>query len=180
MKYKTIVADPPWKYRNQNTGGGMNSGSAAKYPVMTTDLICDLAIIEKIADKNCILFLWATIPLLPDAFKVMESWGFHYKTSIIWRKIMSLGMGFWFRGQCEICLLGIKGKVKAFRCQKPNFIQSKVYEHSRKPEEFFKLIDPIIPRPAIELFARDKRKGWDSWGLEDNRHDGTWLFGEIL
>ena len=79
---------------------------------------------------------------------------------------MSLGMGFWFRGQCEICLLGIKGKVKAFRCQKANFIQSKIRKHSQKPEEFFELIDPILPRPAIELFARQEREGWDSWGNE--------------
>ena len=75
-------------------------------------------------------------------------------------------MGFWLRGQCEICLLGIKGKVKAFRCQERNFIQSKPRKHSQKPEEFFELIDPIVPRPAIELFARQKREGWDSWGDE--------------
>ena len=179
MKYKTILADPPWQYKSK-TGREWKHGSDKKYSTMTTDLICDLAIIDQIADKNCVLFLWATIPLLPDAFKVMESWKFHYKTSIIWRKIMSMGMGFWFRGQCEMCLIGIKGQVKAFRCQKPNFIQAKVFEHSKKPEEFFKLIDPIIPHPAIELFARDKRKGWDSWGLETNRFDGTRLFGEAL
>lgn len=144
----------------------MKYGAAAKYPVMTTELICGLAIINKIVDKNCVLFLWATIPMLPDAFKVMEAWGFVYKTAIIWRKTRSLGMGFWFRGQCEICLVGTRGKVKAFRCQRTNFIQSKARKHSQKPEEFFKLIEPIIPRPSIELFAREKREGWDSWGDE--------------
>ena len=158
----------------------MQGGASAKYPTMSIDELCNFKTIHEISDKNSVLFLWATVPLLPDAFKVMEAWGYQYKTAIIWRKIMSLGMGFWFRGQCEICLLGIKGKIKAFRCQKPNFIQSKVSEHSRKPEEFFKLIDPIIPRPAIELFARDKRVGWSSWGEESNRNNGMRLFGETL
>lgn len=166
MKYKTIVADPPWQYRNKRTGGSMKSGSAQKYETMSTEEICNLEIIKEISDKDCVLFLWATIPMLPDAFRVLKAWGFNYKTAIIWRKIMSLGMGFWFRGQCEVCLMGIKGKIKAFRCQKSNFIQSKVRKHSQKPEEFFELIESIILYPAIELFARQKRKNWDTWGNE--------------
>jgi len=166
LKYKTIVADPPWQYKNKKTGRSMKSGSQTKYSTMSTEDICSLPLMKDIADKDCILFLWATIPMLPDAFKVMKAWGFTYKTAIIWRKIMSWGLGFWFRGQCEICLMGIKGKIKAFRYQKSNFIQSKVRRHSQKPEEFFELIDPIIPRPAIELFAREKREGWDAWGNE--------------
>ena len=164
-KYKTILADPPWQYRNKKTGGSMNSGSASKYQVLSTDEICTLPI-KDIRDKDCILFLWATTPLLPDAFQVMSAWGFEYKTAIYWRKIMSLGMGFWFRGQVELCLLGIKGKVKAFRSQHPNFIQYKVGKHSEKPKEFSELIEPFVIMPAIELFARKKRKGWDVWGNE--------------
>jgi len=166
MKYRTILADPPWQYRNKKTGGSMKSGSAFKYLTMSTKEICNLSVIKEISAKDSVLFLWATIPMLQDAFKVMDSWGFVYKTSIIWRKIMSLGMGFWFRGQCEICLVGIKGKIKAFRCQKANFIQSKARKHSQKPEEFFNLIEPVISYPAIELFARERREKWDSWGNE--------------
>jgi len=77
-------------------------------------------------------------------------------------------MGYWFRGQIEECLVGIKGNVKAFRLQKPNFIQSKARDHSQKPEEFFQLIEPAIQNmnPKIELFARERRDGWDSWGNE--------------
>ena len=164
-KYKTILADPPWQYRNKKTGGSMSSGSASKYQVLSTDEICALHIID-IIEKNAILFLWATTPLLPDAFKVMTAWGFKYKTAIYWRKIMSLGMGFWFRGQVEQCLLGVRGKVKAFRCQRPNFIQCKVGKHSEKPEEFHELIEPYVLKPAIELYARKKREGWNVWGNE--------------
>lgn len=165
-EYKTIVADPPWRYKNIKTGGSMRSGSAQKYKTLSTEEICDLDIIRNVSGENSILFLWATIPMLPDAFRVMEAWHYKYKTAIIWRKTMSLGMGFWFRGQCEICLMGIKGKVKAFRYQESNFIQSKVRKHSQKPLEFFKLIEPICLEPKIELFAREERKGWASWGDE--------------
>lgn len=143
----------------------MNSGVSKKYPTLSVAEICDLPIVD-ITAKDSMLFLWTTTPMLPDAFKVMEAWGFKYKTAIYWRKIMSLGMGFWFRGQVEICLFGIKGKIRAFRCQEPNFIQSKARKHSQKPEEFFALIEPYALKPRIELFARDKRKGWDCWGNE--------------
>lgn len=141
----------------------MISGASAKYPTMT---FAELAVlpIRDIAARDCVIFLWATTPLLPDAISLLREWGFTYKTAIYWRKIMSLGMGFWFRGQVEVCLMGTKGNIKAFRCQRPNFIQSKVRQHSQKPDEFFTLIDDCTPRPRIELFARDKREGWDAMG----------------
>jgi N6-adenosine-specific RNA methylase IME4 len=166
-KYQVIYADPPWSYKNKKTGGSMGSGALQKYNTMELSDICDLPI-KSISDKNCCLFLWATTPLLPEAFEVMDLWGFKYKTAIYWRKIMSLGMGFWFRGQVEVCLFGIRGKIPAFHCQKPNFIQSKVRKHSQKPDELLDLINPHIQNlnPKIELFARIKRDGWDCWGDE--------------
>ena len=149
----------------------MVSGSASKYPTMTTLDICAMRVPAISCSQGSVLFLWATTPLLPDAFQVMQSWGFKYKTTIYWRKIMSLGMGFWFRGQVEVCLMGIRGDVKAFRCQKPNFIQSKVRAHSQKPEELWNLIEPELDKyklsPRIELFCRGSpRTGWDGWGNE--------------
>lgn len=166
MKYKTIVADPPWQYRNKKTGRGMKHGASAKYSTMTTEAICDLAIIDQIVDKDCVLFLWSTVPMIPDALRVLINWGFDYKTALIWIKTRCLGMGFWFRVQFEICLIGKKGNAKPFHSQMPNLFFAYHSRHSRKPERFFQLIDPIIPRPAIELFAREKRKDWDSWGNE--------------
>jgi N6-adenosine-specific RNA methylase IME4 len=163
--YKTIVADPPWQYRNKRTGGSMKSGAATKYPIMSLEEIKQLPV-QKIAHKNSVLFLWVTCPMQYEGMEVMKAWGYRYVTKIYWRKIMSLGMGFWFRGQVEECWLGIRGKVKAFRCQHENFLQSKVRRHSQKPGEFFELIEPIIEYPAIELFAREKRNGWDAWGNE--------------
>lgn len=143
----------------------MISGSADKYPVMTLEQICNMPV-PLIADKNSVLYLWATVPLLQEAFVVLEAWGYKYKTSLFWRKIMSLGMGYWYRGQVELLLLGVKGKVKAFRIQRPNFIEAKVREHSRKPDEFYELIEATGLTPKIELFARYRRDGWDAWGNE--------------
>lgn len=153
----------------------MKSGSKQKYETLTLEDLCDLPI-KEIADKEgSVLFLWTTTPLKMEATEVLKAWGFEYKTTIYWRKIMSLGMGFWYRGQVEECWLAIRGKVKAFRCQVPNFIQSKVRKHSKKPEELFQLIEPPIDKydlnPKIELFATEKRDGWYAEGYEINGED---------
>lgn len=169
-RYKTILADPPWSYENKRTGGGMRSGSCQKYRTMSVDEICQLPICN-ISGKDSILFLWATVPLIQYGFQVLDAWGYKYKTMIVWRKTMSWGMGFWFRGQCELCLLGIKGKVKPFRYQKANFIQAKVGKHSEKPQEFYDFIEPVCVNPKLELFATKPREGWDCLGLEIDGND---------
>ena len=166
MKYKTILADPPWSYRNQKTGRKCLHGASQKYSVMSTDNICDLSIIPKIQADDSVLFLWATAPCLPDAFRVMEAWGYEYKAQLIWIKTASFGMGFWFRVQYEICLIGKRGRVKPFGVQSPNIFFAARTIHSKKPERFFQMVDPVILRPAIELFARQRREGWDAWGDE--------------
>lgn len=166
-KYRVIYADPPWRYRNKRTGGSLKSGAEQKYPTMSIDEICALPV-RDIAARNSVLFLWATVPLLPEALAVMQAWGFTYKTKITWRKIMSLGMGYWYRGQVEDLLVGIRGKVKPFRCQRPNFIQTKALRHSEKPQEVRELIEMSTGGvgPRIELFARKRADGWDAWGNE--------------
>jgi N6-adenosine-specific RNA methylase IME4 len=176
-KYNVIYADPPWSYKNKRTGGSMISGSMNKYPVMTLEEIKAMSIPS---DKNCVLFIWATVPLMPEAIEVMKAWGFKYKTMITWRKIMSLGMGYWFRGQCEHLILGVKGNVKAFRQQKANFYESEVFEfdecyqtkvgrHSEKPHYFRGLIENAVKvsfaNPVkLEMFARKRSDGWDVFG----------------
>jgi len=173
-KYNIIYADPPWSYRNKNTGGSMKSGASAKYSTMTVEEICALPV-QDIADRDSVLFLWVPVPLAEEGLIVLKAWGFKYKTKIFWRKIMSLGMGFWFRGQVEELLLGVKGKVKAFRCQRSNWIEAKVGKHSEKPREARELIELAtfkMPDPRrIELFARHTRPGWDAWGNEVGKLD---------
>lgn len=180
-KYDVIYADPPWSYENKKTGrtnGDQPEGSGAhtKYDLMTLKDICSLPV-KQMSNKNAVLFLWATVPLMPEAFKVIESWGFKYKTMLTWRKVMSLGMGYWFRGQCEHLIFATKGNVKAFRMQKTNFYQSKAGKHYQKPHYFRELINESVlnsfDKPKkLELFARDRNdlfpnyeySGWDVYG----------------
>jgi len=164
-KYRLIYADPPWTYRNKRTGGSLKSGSAFQYAVMSLDEICNLPI-RDISEEDSVLFLWVTCPMQEEGMKVMKAWCYKYKTKIYWRKIMSLGMGFWFRGQVEELWLGVRGNIRAFRLQVPNFIQTKVLRHSEKPEEARKIIEMTKLEPRIELFARKKINGWDAWGDE--------------
>jgi N6-adenosine-specific RNA methylase IME4 len=178
MPYNVIYADPPWSYKKSNAGRGGNSSASKKYQTMTNEDICCLPIAD-LTEKNAVLFVWATVPLMPEAFAVMGSWGFSYKTMLTWRKVMSLGMGYWFRGQCEHLLLGVKGKVKPFYMQVPNFYQCKAGRHSEKPHYFRELIatatDKVFQEPRrLELFARSKHnlfgddvfKGWEVFGNE--------------
>src|SRR3990167_7373220 len=165
MTFDIILADPPWAYRNKKTGGSMISGAEAKYPTMSVGELCALRV-KEIVSKDSVLFLWTTTPMQEEAMQIMKAWGFKYKTKIYWRKIMSLGMGFWFRGQVEELWLGVRGNVRAFRLQEPNFEQCKALAHSKKPEFFRQLIEratyKMPSRNKIELFAAECKEGWIS------------------
>lgn len=164
-KYKILLADPPYQYDNVATGRNNQSGAARHYDTMPLKDICALPI-AKLADKDAALFLWCTTPLLPYGFEILEAWDFKYKTTIYWRKIMSQGLGNWFRGQVEVLLVGVRGRLKPFHCQKANFLQTKVGKHSQKPKEIYGLLESLDLEPKIELFARERRQGWDAWGKE--------------
>jgi N6-adenosine-specific RNA methylase IME4 len=165
-KYSVIYADPPWQYDNVRTGGSLKSGASQKYPTMPLDEIKALKVNE-ISEPNTVLFLWTTVPFLPDALDVMKEWGFRYKTMITWQKVGN-GLGYWFRGQTEHLLFGVKGKVKPFRCQEPNFIRcDKSLRHSEKPQEFRELIERAtinLQGKRIELFARRSSPNWGVFG----------------
>jgi N6-adenosine-specific RNA methylase IME4 len=178
-KYNIVYADPPWQYDNEKVCRPLGRtlrrseyGAAKRYSLMSLEEIKSLPV-SSICSNDAVLFLWATVPLLPEALEVLKSWGFRYKTLLTWRKIMSQGMGYWFSGQTEHLLLGIKGKVKAFRSPRPNFIQCSIWnlKHSQKPYQFRRLIETATAKTfpetrRIELFARQRAIGWDAWGLE--------------
>jgi len=166
MKYKTLVVDSPWQYNNRRTGGSMSSGSVQKYEVMSLTNICNLPV-RNVMENDSVCFLWCTVPLVQYGFRVLETWEYQYKTMLFWKK-SNWGMGFWFRGQVEICLLGIHGKIKPFRYQKSNWFIGKNRGHSRKPEEFFALIEPVAELPRLELFASNNRNNWTCIGLGAN------------
>lgn len=163
LRYGVVLADPPWRYANSSKTYGRRI--ERHYPTMPTDGICALNVPS--ADDS-VLFLWATAPLLQDAIRVMEAWGFAYKSHAVWDKV-KFGMGYWFRGQHEMLLVGTRGK---FRAPAPSLRVRSVLRiprtvHSRKPAEVRDLIASWYPdERKLELFARERAKGWDCWGNE--------------
>jgi len=162
-RYKTIYVDPPWYERG---GGKIKRGADKHYPLMKTDDILALNV-ELIANENAHLYLWVTNNFLQDGLRVMRTWGFTYITNLVWCK-PSFGLGQYFRGQHELLLFGVKGKLPSR--SKPNLcstiVHAKKNKHSQKPKDFYDVIELTSPTPRIELFAREKRKGWDAWGNE--------------
>lgn len=168
-KYQIIYADPPWSYK----GKMMNSSVTDHYSVMSLDDICNLPV-KNISDENCVLFMWVTLPKLNEFMKVVNSWGFEYKTTaFVWVKKNKksdswfMGLGRWTRANPEICILATKGNIKRLRADIKQLQPFPIGKHSQKPEEFRKLITDLVgDLPRIELFARQKTEGWDSWGNE--------------
>lgn len=163
--YRVIMADPPWQY------GFSRSKSRAierQYPTMTVDQICALAP-DVPAARNSFLLLWATAPKLREALWVMDSWNFEYKTHAIWDKV-TVGMGYWFRGQHELLLVGVRGKISppAASLRIPSIVREKrSSKHSQKTRQFQQYVDRAYPGVRkLEMFARTEYAGWDVWGNE--------------
>ena len=167
MKYRTIVADPPWRYdTTAPLASGGNAGAEAQYSTMALDEICALPVGES-ADKDCHLYLWITNPLLFEGKRVCDSWGFRYITLLTWHKLGKLGLGYYFRGDTEHVIFGIRGKAPiepALRVSN-HFAASRTV-HSAKPDRFYEIVERVSPGPYLELFARRRRYGWDVWGDE--------------
>lgn len=168
-RYSIIYADPPWHY-DRKYGNGIAENH---YSTMSIEEICALPV-GKLADKDCALFLWATFPQIKDAFRVMEAWGFQYKTlAFLWlkqnRKADSwfYGIGFWTRSNAEVCLLATKGHPKRACAGIHQFVISHIEQHSKKTDEVReKIVKLMGEQPRVELFARQATPGWDVWGNE--------------
>src|SRR5262249_810393 len=163
--YPVILADPPWKYEAYDLESGMTRAAEVHYPTMTTDEICALAVPD-LATPDAALFLWATSPHLEDAFRVIEAWGFEYRTNVVWVK-ESPGLGYWFRNQHELLLVAARGSMRSPSegTRPPSVITAPRRKHSRKPDEAYELIERMYPElPKIELFARSARESWAAWG----------------
>lgn len=171
-KYSIIYADPPWAYLWGKGKDGGHFAPEKHYPTLSTEEICAFDV-KSIADKNCALFLWATMPTLPDAIRVMKEWGFKYKTcAFTWVKTRKdgqplSGMGSYTKANAELCLLGMRGHIKASDKTVPQILMHPRLGHSVKPpvirERIVKLFGDL---PRIELFARQKSQGWDCFGNE--------------
>ena len=182
QKFYTILADPPWQFENRTGKMAPEHKRLARYPTMTLDDVCGLPV-QNFAQDTAHLYLWVPNALLPEGLKVMQSWGFKYKSNIIWSKIRKdggpdrRGVGFYFRNVTEVLLFGVRGKnartLAPGRSQE-NIISSRKREHSRKPDEQYDLIERCSPAPRLELFARGPRDGWTVWGNQSENYVPTW------
>lgn len=172
MKYRVIIADPPWSYQNS----GARGVAADQYNTMTIDDICALPVGE-LADENSVLLLWATNPLLPEALRVCDAWGFKYVTKFPWVKLVgtpqinffgdweykpNFGVGFWVRGCSEDVLICKRGQAKPPEYDFVGILSENFY-HSRKPDNLYEYAESM-PGPYLEMFARRQRPGWDVFG----------------
>lgn len=171
-RFGSVLADPPWQFVNRTGKMAPEHRRLSRYETLTTAEICALPVAD-IAASPAHLYLWVPNALLPEGIEVMKSWGFAYKSNVVWHKIRKdggsdgRGVGFYFRNVTELVLFGVRGKNA--RTLSPgrrqvNFMATRKREHSRKPDELYDIIEACSPGPRIELFARGVRKSWTSWG----------------
>lgn len=174
-KYSIILADPPWSYKVWSRDTGMGRSAESHYPCMSIEDIYKLPV-KKLAEKDCVLFLWVTFPLLEEGLKTIRKWKFKYKTcAFTWVKKNKVkdsyfwGLGYWTRANAELCLLATRGNPKRISKGVHQIVDSRIREHSQKPDIVRERIVQLCgDLPRIELFAREKVLGWDSWGNEIN------------
>ena len=176
MRYEVIYADPPWPEKGS---GRVKRGADRHYPLMSVSEVKQLGkVVCEVAAPDALLFLWTTNRFLPDAIEVLKEWGFVYKTNIVWCKDR-FGLGFYFRGQHELCLFGIRGRpphsiqgsTRTGRFVPPSVIHARREKHSQKPVEVYAIIERFSDGPYLEMFARNRRPKWDSWGKDLERED---------
>jgi len=159
-EYNVILADPPWQYNFSET---QSREIENQYPTMTLD---DIKNLNLPVEENSVLFLWATAPKLEEALEVLNAWGYEYKTCAIWDKGV-IGMGYWFRSQHELLLVGVMGTFRTPEAEDrfSSMIHSHRSTHSSKPEIIYEMLEKMFPnKKYLEVFARSNREGWVSWG----------------
>ncbi|MBF0325145.1 MAG: S-adenosylmethionine-binding protein [Alphaproteobacteria bacterium] len=181
-RFSTILADPPWRFANRTGKMAPEHHRLSRYGTMTLDAIAALPV-STIAAPTAHLYLWVPNALLPDGLRVMRDWGFEYKANIVWHKIRKdggsdgRGVGFYFRNVTELILFGVRGKnartLDPGRTQ-VNYLGTRKREHSRKPDEQYKIIEACSPGPFLEMFARGAQPGWDAWGNQAADYEPTW------
>lgn len=178
QRFGTILADPPWQFNNKTGKVAPEHRRLSRYGTMKLEEIMALPI-GQITATPAHLYLWCPNALLPDGLAVMQAWGFAYKSNIVWHKVRKdggsdgRGVGFYFRNVTELILFGVRGK--SARTLAPgrtqvNLLATRKREHSRKPDEQYKIIEACSSGPYLELFARGKRTGWKSWGQQATTH----------
>ena len=168
MRYRTIVADPPWRYGSQR--GAVARGHARKfYDTMSTDEVCNLDV-ASLAEDDAHLWLWGVNQILDDAYRVARAWGFEPITLLTWCKKQP-GVGYYLRNNTEHCILASRGKplVPEEKAMASWYVWPRG-AHSTKPDAFYDLVEQVSPAPYLEMFSRRARFSWDTWGNEALNH----------
>jgi N6-adenosine-specific RNA methylase IME4 len=179
--YKTILADPPWRFTNRTGKVAPEHRRLNRYDTLSLEEISEMPV-SLVAGENSHLYLWVPNALLPEGLEVMKAWGFHYKSNIIWHKVRKdggpdgRGVGFYFRNTTEIVLFGIRGSMRTLQPGRSqvNIVRTQKQEHSRKPDKLYDIIESCSPGPFLEIFARDRRDGWDVFGNQAEEYNIEW------
>lgn len=180
-EYSTILADPPWQFQNRTGKMAPEHRRLLRYPTMQLKEITELPI-PRLAAAQSHLYLWVPNALLAEGLRVMEAWGFTYKSNLVWYKIRKdggpdgRGVGFYFRNVTELVLFGVRGSMRTLPPgrRQVNLMATRKREHSRKPDEIYDVIESCSPGPYLEVFARFQRDGWDQWGNEDVEENSSY------
>lgn len=172
-KYQIILADPAWSFKVWSKATGNGRSAESHYPTMNLDAIKALPVAD-LCEKDAVLFLWAVNPSLPEALEVINAWGFTYKTvGFTWVKKTKhgkdhVGMGYYSRANCELCLLATKGKPLPRQSRSVRqLVKAPIGRHSEKPAIVRdRIVELFGDLPRLEMFAREKALNWDSWGNE--------------
>ena len=171
--FGAILVDPPWRFSNRTGKMAPEHRRLHRYRTMTLDEICALPVAALAAPRSH-LYLWVPNALLAEGLQVLKAWGFVYKTNLVWYKVRKdggpdgRGVGFYFRNVTELLFVGVRGNLRTRQAgrRQVNLIPQPKRQHSRKPEQFYDLIECCSPGPYLELFARQPRAGWVQWGDE--------------
>lgn len=180
-KFATIMADPPWQFQNRTGKMAPEHKRLMRYETLPLNEICSIPV-EEAAETNAHLYLWVPNALLLEGLQVMKSWGFTYKSNIVWQKVRKdgepdgRGVGFYFRNTTELILFGVRGHMRTLAPARSqvNVIKTVKREHSRKPDEQYPLIEACSPGPFLEIFGRGTRKGWTVFGNQAEDYEITW------
>ena len=169
--YATILADPPWQFGDKLPGDGIRGAEKFYSTMGWLDVAHFLEDSDIQIAPDARLFLWRVASMQQEALNVMDRWGFTLKAEIVWKKLTStgkrhFGMGRTVRMEHEVCLIGSRGKPEVLNHSTRSIFEAKVRDHSRKPDEFYSIVEGLSPGPYLELFARSKRDGWDAIGDE--------------
>jgi len=182
QSFSTILADPPWQFQNRTGKMAPEHKRLNRYGTMVLDDILTLPV-QQLTTDTAHLYLWVPNALLPEGLRVLEAWGFQYKSNLVWHKVRKdggpdgRGVGFYFRNTTELILFGVKGKnarTLAPGRSQVNILRTMKREHSRKPDEMYELVEACSPGPRLELFARGSRPGWTTWGNQADNYFPDW------